>query len=203
MIVASDNFDRADNVLSVSSPDWSVVQTGFPECKIVSHQVKAFSQSSIASVDCFVGLAVMGDQFSQFTVITAPTALSRTNLVLRATPGSAEVAAFYYIDFDTLGSTIYFNYILPSGGGSFGSLSPFGGILDGDVLRAEIVGYTCYVYQNGTLLGSVVDTGARISSGVPGIHLLFKIAGTDPVIDDWSGGSLLTGPFPTSLQDLL
>jgi len=79
----------------------------------------------------------------------------------------------------------------------------------GDVMRLEVSGGpnpTLTAYVNGTLLGSVVDTGASDWAGVyppllggqPGVLLYMSGGSITPQLTNWSGGDIGAPTVPTS-----
>lgn len=64
--------------------------------------------------------------------------------------------------------------------------------VSGDVLRVEAEGSTLRTYRNGVLVDTHTDTS--VVSGRPGVG--YSSVNTSAAIDDWSAGSLVSGPPP-------
>lgn len=77
-----------------------------------------------------------------------------------------------------------------SGGSYLGQLASWntGPWVDGDILKATIVGSLISVYKNGSLVGTVIDSS--ISSGSAGIIYSSSCSG---FIDEWAAGSVVVG----------
>jgi len=179
------NFDTNENpiseggVWSNTGLDWSAVQ-------IVGGRAFGTQTGPLAYDDSFAILngAFAADQQCSAVVYRNPSLIGvdhEVELLLRATV-SAHSAKFYECDFAHHGGLWVVKWLGPLaqavGDGGFIQIANFSGgfipLVDGDVLKAQIVGNTISVWVNATLKGTVTDTvglsgTAPYTTGNPGI----------------------------------
>lgn len=62
---------------------------------------------------------------------------------------------------------------------------------NGDILKAEIVGFDITIYKNGSQIGVRTDAGSSLASGKAGVAYSSTI--TAAQLDDWSAGDMVAG----------
>lgn len=170
-VLASDNFNRV-NANPIGTP-WTAA-TG--SIQLLSNAIVPASITPQFNSILFSG-TWPNDQSVQATLTQLRQKSGYPALVLRS---DSNAQNFYYIDLDA-----------SPGFGGIGLSTPFnlqkmlGGVLQpveyygfgyitpqlNDTFRAQIVGATISVFQNGTLIGSFTDTKSPIASGSPGLFL--------------------------------
>lgn len=72
--------------------------------------------------------------------------------------------------------------------GNDGTGPGMGGVVEGDVVRAEIVGSVIKIYKNGTLVYTIKDPDNKWTDGNPGVGFFVR-PGTGAVINDYAWNS--------------
>jgi hypothetical protein len=187
--LAADAFNRVnENPLSDSS-NWTLSTTGFAgtpsPLQIVSHKCEGSLASSAPCIDFYTGITWPADQYSETTIAALNTG-GRITLYVRA---SASYAVAYQLTLENdNGSGLYKNYA-----STHTQIMPITVVPQvGDTWRLAVCGSTLLVYQNGSLVGSVIDSS--ISSGNPGLGAIVITASvSDAQVSSWAGGSITSG----------
>ena len=179
-LVASDNFNRADESPLSGGGNWATV-TGFNNFRIVSNQVTQVTEPSDTAAR-YSGVTWPDDQWSQVTIADA-TLQNGGPAVRMNTSGTASSYVFVVV------ASEYRIYRISSGSAT-SIASAAGTFANGDVLYLEIQGTTLIAKKNGVQVLTVTD--ATHSAGGAGIHG-FSVS----ALDDWSAGDFLSSsPAP-------
>lgn len=188
MVLATDNFNRANNPISTGG-DWSIIP-GLSMPNIVSNQVVPNNNGGISDSVAYQNTATWpNDQYAQIKIVTVNTATSRSvGVALRAATGAE---TFYAVNIRGplgAGATLNINKAVA---GAYTTLVSSGSktVASGDRLRGTVKDTTITAYLNGSAIASGSVTDSAISSGKAGVRL-FVDAGVvgDAVLDDWEGG---------------
>lgn len=177
----SDPFTYSDGDLgTVSSSAW-VNMSGSDELVVVSGHVEADATPVYGELSYRSG-TWGDDQYSQFTLVSAPTGSSRYAVIgVRAngTAGSTGTGYFAWFDEGSLCA------IYEMAAGSFGSsLTTCSGYpAAGSVMKLNISGSTITLYDDGAPIASTSD--GTVTSGSPAIGG-YGLSSTPVQIDDWS-----------------
>lgn len=191
----SDNFNRA-NANPIGAP-WIAVGA-FPLPQLLSNALSIAGLTAQSDIAIYGGVSWPADQSVQASVTNLVHNAGYLGLVLRCDPLGT---TFYYVTLDAsgfsggvggIGIPTPCNLIKFSGGVST-PLNPFGGVTPqlGDVFKAQIVGNTISVFQNGVLVGApFTDTVSPILSGSGGLFIQTGsaiVAVTDLAWDNFVG----------------
>jgi hypothetical protein len=175
LLTYSTNFPLTENPISESSRWINGGTTGLDWQNVRTTAGKAYgSATSTGYNDCIAILSgYPANHSAQATVYLDPTYTapdSHEILLLLRFRISANVARGYEVNFGNAGSTIQvFAWHGPLGDvfpELTGSGTGPGGLVTGDVIKAQIVGNVITVYKNGSLIYTVTD--GQYSDGNPG-----------------------------------
>jgi hypothetical protein len=199
--LASDNCQRANENPLSDGGNWSILSSNFTPMQLASNKI----EPSAANSDCGMywnGLSWPKDQYCKITVGAFTTVATKDlnfNLLLR---NNSTNSLYNYYELAINKTSVSKSIIVSvNNSASFfgnvvlGSIST-GLIFNiGDVWIFAIVGYTLYVYQNGTLLGTYTDPNKTIASGSVGFfeNISTGVPVTDLGASAWEGGSVSLG----------
>lgn len=183
--LASDNFNRADNVDLGAT--WDVVPTR-TNCQIVGNRARAGALGNANCTESYNGVSWPNDQYSETTLGANLNATGSAGPAVRC---STSDWSQYAVICDTGGA-----HLVKFVAGAFTGLGDYTAVppVAGDVVRLEIQGTNLTVKVNGaTVLGPIGDSD--IAAGRTGIYIEEAAAG-DHEIDAWAGGDFATGTKP-------
>lgn len=186
-VLATDNFDRADN--NSLGANWTTVTPGWDATGFAIASNKAQPQSlSGDDLEIYTGVAIPVDQYAQAKVaVTGTTAGTGVGVALRA---AADGSCYSICVSKRSGGEIVVARRL-AGNTSYTALAnPTVVWTDGDTLRAKIVGNVIVIYQNGVQVEVPVpdSSGSALLTGVPGIVHSTTI--TSGSVDNFEAGSI-------------
>ncbi|HJQ96905.1 MAG TPA: hypothetical protein VJ826_01260, partial [Candidatus Polarisedimenticolaceae bacterium] len=178
VVVASDNFNRADETPFGVGGDWQQVSTGGPaNADLAGNQVAGSSNGSFDAVYVWQGNGTFDDA-KQFSRVKVTNAAGQVGLVLLGTSTQGLVAAWN-------GGTGKLYIYWYSGGGYQGQLQELSSTLqNGDFIEASLEGGVITAKINGLPVTTQPNT-TTLTSGKPG----FETYQSGATFDDWVAGT--------------
>lgn len=184
MASASDNFNRADEVLV--NPPW-VSQNGFPP-QILGNDITANAVATQSPVYWSTVTTVFtANHYSQIRFIAGVAGSAYVYALCRAS-SSDPTSNRYILRSD--GTTTTIRKLVS---GTESELVNCGvGMASGDIMRLQVLGNVITAFKNGSQIGQIVDND--LASGQPGC----SVFDTASAADDWEAADVSVGtPFFT------
>lgn len=183
---ATDNFNRANGGLGADWTNPAATSDGAVQLVIASNQVTTTVQN-LHAYATWLKNQFGNDQYSQVKIVNIG---QWSGVIVRQSAGVDKA----YIGFVFAANDFRFYHRW------LGVYTQLKGLVDrtwsaADVFKLESYGLGpvfLYIYQNGVVVADCSHAGAQvITGGNPGIGI-FSPVGTDLIVDDWAGGTILT-----------
>lgn len=191
--LAADTFHRANETLQ--DPPWHATDGG--PCQIVSNQMMSKDLNEDAAI--YNGVVLPNDQYIQWSMLLPANNGSELFALIRTDNSETN---FYSVRMAQVDSThIRMDLQLRSAGADLIHIvsTPF---LTTDIFILAVVGSTFTLLQNGSILGTAIDS--TVGSGKVGFDLSVNAAITDLIVTNFVCGSASGGnppvPNPNPLQ---
>jgi len=184
--VAVDTFQRADGTFS---GNWTTF-SNYAALQIASHLVEPTANNPTQCAAYYSAVVFSNDQYSEITIATLNDSAAQAAAAVRMSGNNA-----YFAQMQGATGNLRFIQIwkLVSGSGTQLSASIPVTPTIGDVLRLTAVGSAISVFQNGFLIGQVIDSS--LASGSPGMILASNFGVTQTQVSAWAGGT--AGSIPS------
>jgi hypothetical protein len=191
--LATDDFNRADN--NSLGANWTIVTAGWDATGFAIASNAAAPQALTGDdLEIYTGATFPNDQYAQVKVsVTGTTSGTGVGVALRA---ATDGSCYSVCVSKRSGGEIVIARRLANNSAYTPLANPSAAWVDGDTLKATIVGNVITVYKNGTQVEVPVtdSSGSALTTGTPGIVHSTTI--TSGSVDDFEAGSLstLVGP---------